>query len=260
MPRQDNRYSASFEAVLAHLAEHLGLWADHVEGCLGLPVPAHFRNPRRLACLPGLQACWRYGVQGYADGERGDPAAISEAVQRLRPLVQLLDPRGDSAYAKAVNRAAARLRLARPAVGQEDATFSLAEITLLANMAPGSVRNARCAKARDPLPAFRVGSQIRVNAPAARAWLFRRMRFQPTLEYIDPPALPPSGFHHDSEYVSYLLSLWTRDNKLNDIIMRLMDGRRSVRVSELLRLAAANRLDGPAFAALTAGMLAQRSP
>jgi hypothetical protein len=42
--------------------------------------------------------------------------------------------------------------------------------------------------------------------------------------------------------------------------MRLMDGRRSVRVSELLRLAAANRLDGPAFAALTAGMLAKRSP
>ena len=99
MPRQDNRYSASFEAVLSSLAEHLALWADHVEGCLGLPVPMHFRNPRRLGCLPALQACWRYGVQGYAEGERGDPTAISEAVQRLRPLVQLLDPRGDSAYA-----------------------------------------------------------------------------------------------------------------------------------------------------------------
>jgi hypothetical protein len=105
-----------------------------------------------------------------------------------------------------------------------------------------------------------VGSQLRVDGPAARAWLFRRQRFQPTLEYIDPPALPPSGFHHDSEYVSYLLSLWTGDDKLNAIIMRLMDGRRSVRVSELLRLAAANRLDGAAFAALTAGMLAKRSP
>ena len=260
MPRQNNRYSASFEAVLAALAEQLALWADHVEGCMGLPVPAHFRDPRRLARLPALQAGWRYGVQGYPEGERGDPTVVAEAVDRLRPLVQLLDPRRESALAKAVDRAAARLRLAQPVPGQEESGFSLREITLLANMAPGSVRNARCAKARDPLPAYRVGGQLRVDGAIARAWLFRRQRFQPTLCEEQAPVLPPGGFHTDGEFMAYLLSLWTGDARSNNTLLRLIDGRHSIRISELLRVAAANKISGPAFAAVTAGMLARRSP
>ena len=60
--------------------------------------------------------------------------------------------------------------------------------------------------------------------------------------------------------MAYLLSLWTGDARSNNTLLRLIDGRHSIRISELLRVAAANKISGPAFAAVTAGMLARRSP